>query len=37
MVHSANGVGDELVEWLSSCDAAQDDVLHKVSIYNVTV
>ena len=37
MVHSANGVDDELVEWLSSCDTAQDDVLHKVSINNETL
>ena len=37
MVHGANGVDDELVEWLSSCDATQDDVLHKVSINNETL
>ena len=36
-IMDANGVNDELVEWLSSCDAAQDDVLHKVSINNETL
>ena len=34
---NGDGVSDELVEWLSSCDAAQDDVLHKVSINNRTL
>ena len=27
-----DNVDDKLVEWLSSCDAAQDEILHKVSI-----
>ena len=27
-----NTVDDKLVKWLSSCDAAQDEILRKVSI-----
>ena len=27
-----DAVDDKLVEWLSSCDAAEDDILHKVSM-----
>ena len=32
----ADAVDDKLLEWLSSCNAAQDDTIHKVSIF-VTV
>ena len=35
VVTASNGpmdaVDDKLVEWLSSCDAAEDEILHKVS------
>ena len=33
----ADAVDDKLLEWLSSCNAAQDDTIHKVSIFVGTI